>query len=47
MEQVILKRVGQKNNFPGSLAVIAKLILKADFFGGGGNICENYHMYNM
>lgn len=35
MEQVILKRVDQKNNFPGSLAVIAKLILKADFFGGG------------
>lgn len=35
MEQVILKRVGQKNNFPGSLAVIAKLILKADFFLGG------------
>lgn len=46
MEQVILKRVGQKSNFPGSLAVIAKLILKAAFFGGG-NICENYHMYNM
>lgn len=38
MEQVILKRVGQKNNFPGSLAVIAKLILKADFFWGGGEI---------
>lgn len=35
MEQVILKCVGQKSNFPGSLAVIAKLILKADFFGGG------------